>query len=357
MPTRTYRLPPTGLDPAAIEAAARALRNGELVVFPTETVYGLAARADDPAAIARIHAAKGRDADKPLTLHLPDVAALESRFAPLSPAAARLVRRRLPGPLTLVLPDRTGGESTGVRVPDDPAAVAVLRAAGVPVVATSVNRSGEPPAVTGSGALEAARGHASVVLDGGPCRIGRSSTVVRLTGGHAEVLREGAIPAREVLEDAARILLFVCTGNLCRSPLAAALAGRDLARHFGVAPGEVPARGFALLSAGTAAGSGRPATPETLAEARLRGADLSGHRSRPLTPSLIDRADRVLVMEEAHRRTILEFAPDAARIVHLLRSDGTDVPDPYGRGREEYSRTADLIERAVADRLREEPVP
>jgi tRNA threonylcarbamoyl adenosine modification protein (Sua5/YciO/YrdC/YwlC family) len=338
--TRIYRVNPVRPDQAAVAAAARALRDGELAVFPTETVYGLAARADDPAALQRLKEAKGRDADKPLSLHLPDVAALEARFGPLGPVAARLARRRLPGPLTLVLPDRSGTGTIGVRVPDDPVATAVLRAAGVPVVASSVNRSGEPPSIDGAAAAAVAGGLASVVLDAGRCRLGIASTVVRADGDRVEVLREGAVPAADVLEDASRILLFVCTGNLCRSPLAAALARRDR-----------PARGWAVLSAGTSADSGRPATPETVEAGRVRGLDLTRHRSRPLTPTLLDRADAVFVMEGAQRRSILEFVPGAAEKVRLLDPAGRDVPDPYGRGAEAYDAVARMLESAVRERV------
>jgi tRNA threonylcarbamoyl adenosine modification protein (Sua5/YciO/YrdC/YwlC family) len=352
--TRVYRWNPLHPEPGAVEAAAQALRDGRLVVFPTETVYGLAARADDPAALALLREAKGRDAGKPLSLHLPDVASLEARFGPLSPPAARLARRRLPGPLTLVLPDRAEGGFTGVRVPDDPLAAAVLRAAGVPVVATSVNRSGEPPALTGSDAAAASGGKAAVVLDAGPCRIGMASTVVRVDGEKVEVLREGAIPAREVLEDSSRILLFVCTGNLCRSPLAAALAERDLARRLGCEAAELPARGYAVLSAGTSADAGRRATRETEESGRVRGIDLSSHRSRPLTPTLLDRADRVFVMEKAQRKSILEFFPGASEKVRLLDPAGRDIPDPYGRGAEAYASVAAALEGTVAERVASE---
>jgi tRNA threonylcarbamoyl adenosine modification protein (Sua5/YciO/YrdC/YwlC family) len=349
---RVLRVDPSRPDPAAVEAAAKALRDGALVVFPTETVYGWAARADDPHAVRALREAKGRDGEKPLTLHLPSRRALEARFQPLPPGAARLARRRLPGPVTLVLPDRGGG-TTGVRVPDDPVARAVLEAAQCPVVATSVNPAGEPPAVTGTDAAITAAGTSAVVLDAGPSRLGKPSTVVRFLGEGAEVLREGAVPAAEALEDAARILLFVCTGNLCRSPLAAALAARDLAAAAGCAPSDLPARGWAALSAGTGAVPGRPATPETVAEGTRRGADLSRHRSRPLTPTLVDRADRIWVMEAAQRRTLLAFAAEAGPRVATLAPSGADVPDPFGRGAEAYSRTADLIERAVAERVKE----
>jgi len=354
--TRHLRVDPNRPDPGAVEAAARALRDGLLVVFPTETVYGWAARADEPAAIRNLREAKGRDGEKPLTLHLPSVAALEARFRPLPAGAERLARRRLPGPLTLVIPDPAGG-TTGIRVPDDAVARAVLEAARCPVVATSVNPAGGEPATTGTDALITAAGRTAVVLDAGRCRIGRSSTVLRFGGDRAEVLREGAVPAGEALEDAARILLFVCTGNLCRSPLAAAIAEGILAGRLDCTRGDLPSRGIAVLSAGTGADAGRKATPETVAEGKARGLDLSGHRSRPLTPGLLDRADAVFVMESGHRTSILEFAPEAADRVFLLDPSGRDVPDPFGRGPEAYDSTARILEKTVEERLAGETFP
>jgi L-threonylcarbamoyladenylate synthase len=349
--TRHLRVDPVRPDPAAVEAAGAALREGRLVVFPTETVYGIAARADDPLAVEALRKWKGREeGGKPLTLHLPSVEAVAARFPRLPAAAERLLRRRLPGPLTLVLPE-PGGGTTGIRVPDDPVARAVLAAARCPVVASSVNRAGAPPATGGADAAVEAAGAASLVLDAGPSRLGRASTVVAFPGDGIAILRAGAIPARDVLEDAARILLFVCTGNLCRSPLAAALAADRLALRLGVPAADLPARGFACLSAGTAAVAGAPATPETVEAARVRGLDLGAHRSRPVTPGLLDRADRILVMERAHRGSLVEWAPDAAERIALLDPRGRDVPDPYGRGAEAYAAAAAMMERALEERL------
>jgi protein-tyrosine phosphatase len=349
--TRHLKIDPHRPSPGAVEAAAAALREGRLVVFPTETVYGIAARSDDPLALEALRRWKGREeGGKPLTLHLASVEAVAARFPRLPPAAERLLRRRLPGPLTLVLPE-PGGGTTGVRVPDDAVARAVLAAARCPVVASSVNRAGQPPAVTGADAAVEAAGAAAVVLDAGPSRLGRASTVVAFPGEGVAILRAGAVPPREVLEDAARILLFVCTGNLCRSPLAAALAADRLARRRGVPAADLPARGFACLSAGTAAVDGAPATPETVEAGRVRGLDLRSHRSRPVTPGLLDRADRILVMEREHRRSLVEWAPDAAERIALLDPGGRDVPDPYGRGPEAYAAAAAMMERALEERL------
>ena len=358
MDTRHLRVDPRSPDPQAIEAAAAALRAGGLVVFPTETVYGVAARADRPEAVEALRRAKGRDADKPLTVHLARADAPPAsrwhRFGDLPPAAVRLLRRRVPGPITLVLRELDRGW-TGFRVPDDPVAEALLAAVGAPVVASSANAAGEEPAVSGSDASIFAAGRAAVCLDAGPTRLGAPSTVVRVPDeGPAEILREGAVPAGEVLLDAARQVLTVCTGNLCRSPLAAALYGAALARRLHCTSGELLARGHAVISAGTAAVAGHPATPETVESARVRGLDLRPHRSRTLTLRLLDAADRVFVMERAQRERILEFLPEAASKVDLLDPRGGDVPDPFGRGMEAYARTAERIERAVEARAAED---
>ena len=345
MSAEILRVDPLDPDPAALARAAAALREGRLAVFRTETVYGLAARTDRPGALAALRAAKGRGEEKPLSLHLPSVEALHRRFPGLPEAPARLAGRRLPGPLTLVLPDPAGG-FTGVRVPDDPVARAVLEAAGVPVAATSVNAAGEPPAVTGEEAARFAADLDAVVLDAGPCRLGAPSTVVRFEGDRVEVLREGAVPAAEVLADAARLILFVCTGNLCRSPLAEALAARLLAGARSIPPAALPTRGRACGSAGTAARDGDPASPESVREGARRGADLRAHRSRGLTFALVERAHRVYTMERGHRDSILDFLPGAAERVLVLDPEGRDVPDPFHRGAAAYARAADLIDRA-----------
>jgi L-threonylcarbamoyladenylate synthase len=181
----------------AIRLAARAVREGGLAIVPTETVYGVAARADSEAAMARLYAAKGRRPDKPVARMLAGAGNLERALGPgavLPEAARRLAERYWPGPLTLVLRGADGAW-TGYRVPDHPVALAWLRALGdvVPAV-TSANRSGEPAAVDAAGAWAALKGHASIALDGGSARMGQGSTVVRVReDGTMEVLREGPV--------------------------------------------------------------------------------------------------------------------------------------------------------------------
>ena len=202
--------------PASIAAAARALRSGALLGLPTETVYGLAADADNDAAVAQIFAAKGRPSDHPLIVHVADASAI-AHFASAVPVFAQaLVDAFWPGPLTLILPRRpdraraaTGGQdSVGLRCPAHPVAHAVLQACaqggsaldGAPVrgvAAPSANRFGRVSPTTAAH-VQAELGDALLVLDGGPCAVGIESTIVDCTRGVPVLLRPGAITRAQI---------------------------------------------------------------------------------------------------------------------------------------------------------------
>jgi L-threonylcarbamoyladenylate synthase len=186
------------------EAVAR-LARGELVAYPTETVYGLGADAFSAAALASLLALKGRDAERGLSVLVPDVTALERIAAPLPPAAARLAASFWPGPLTLVVPvadARFAGVSTplgvGFRCSPQPTSSALARAAAGPIVSTSCNRSGEPPCTTAA-EVERAFGPALAILGGEPASGLAPSTVVAVSsGGALSLLRDGAVPFAEL---------------------------------------------------------------------------------------------------------------------------------------------------------------
>ena len=182
-----------------VRRAARLLREGAVVAFPTETVYGLGARADDAAAMAELRRLKDRPADKPFSLLVPSAEAAWRHGTP-GPAARALADAFWPGPLTLVVADGQGGW-VGVRCPACEATLAMLREADVAVAAPSANRSGEPPALTAGDVLRDFNGRIAAVLHGGPVQLGVASTVVRVTDDSLEVLREGAI-AERALRDA-----------------------------------------------------------------------------------------------------------------------------------------------------------
>lgn len=216
--TDTTRDNPQGapIEPATEAALARAaalLRQGRLVVFPTETVYGLGADATSDAAIARLYAAKNRPPRNPLIVHLAGLDAVEP-LVRLDAATRRRLERLAaafwPGPMTLVLPMRPGAVSPlataglatlGVRVPAHPVAAALLRLADRPIAAPSANRSGQLSPTTAEAAAEQLGGAVDLILDGGPCAVGVESTIIDLSGDRPCLLRPGGVP-REALDAA-----------------------------------------------------------------------------------------------------------------------------------------------------------
>jgi len=277
-------------------SAAEALKTGGLVLMPTETVYGLAADAADPRAVAAVYAAKGRPSFNPLIAHVPDVETAR-RIARFDARAKALAARFWPGPLTLVLPvldeaavcdlARAGLDTVAVRAPAHPQARALLQAFGGPVVAPSANRSGRPSPTTFEAAVEETGAAVAAALDGGPCQVGLESTVVALLD-EARLLRPGAVTRAEI--EAVIGPLAEAEADAKRSP------GR-LARHY--APdlpvrldAEAPEPGEALLAFG-------PATHERLFQlserrdlaeaaanlfAHLRAADRSGATGIAVAP-------------------------------------------------------------------------
>lgn len=192
-------------DSGGIRRAGEILRAGGLVALPTETVYGLAADATDPAAVAAIYAAKGRPARNPLIVHLPDLAAA-SDLADLGETGARLAEAFWPGPLTLVAPLKPGAglapavtaglATVALRVPAHPVARAVLVAAGRPLAAPSANPSGRISPVTAAHVLAGLEGRIDAVIDAGPCPVGLESTILAVDG--PRLLRAGGVAVEAI---------------------------------------------------------------------------------------------------------------------------------------------------------------
>jgi L-threonylcarbamoyladenylate synthase len=282
--------------PDDIAKADAALRAGGLVIAPTETVYGLAADAANPRAVAAVYEAKGRPSFNPLIAHVTDLAAAR-RVARFDSRAEWLAERFWPGPLTLVLPirdsaavcdlARAGLDTVAVRAPAHPVMQALLAAFGGPVVAPSANRSGRPSPTTFADALEETGAAAAAALDGGPCEVGLESTVVALLDA-PRLLRPGAVTRAEI--EAVAGELAEAEADAKRSP------GR-LTRHY--AP-ELPVRLEAEAPRPDEAylgfGPGSPETPWNLSPtgdpreaaanlfAYLRAADRSGAEAIAVAP-------------------------------------------------------------------------
>ena len=199
----------SGQDGAAIRAAAAAIRSGEPVAFPTETVYGLGADALDPEAVARIFAAKDRPSFDPLIVHLADPGDVRRYAIPADvadPRVGTLAAAFWPGPLTIVLRKMpivpgivtAGLDTVGLRVPDHPVALRLIAAAGVPIAAPSANRFGRVNPTRAEHVVAQLGGRVGIVLDGGPCRVGLESTVILLAEGRAMLLRPGGTPTEAI---------------------------------------------------------------------------------------------------------------------------------------------------------------
>jgi L-threonylcarbamoyladenylate synthase len=334
------------------------LAEGGIVALPTETVYGLAVRADRSNAVRRLREVKGREPKLPLTWHVASLAPLEI-VEELPRTVHRLASRYWPGPLTLVV--RADTEDTrevsdagwlGMRLPAHAGTRSLLAELPFPVVMSSANKSGAPPLCDADGVAKEFGATIDYLVDGGPTRMREPSAVLRVGRGKFELLREGLLSIDELRHTAGLRIGFVCTGNTCRSPMARTLAHGLIAERLGTRA--IEDFGFEVTSMGLSASYGSPASPEAVSVMTARGLDLSDHSSRMATLELLSELDHVYGLTEAHVDALRAMLPPKRMgIVELLDPDGCDVPDPIGGPLEDYERSAALISAAIEHRANE----
>ncbi len=354
---------------AQVARAAELLGQGGVVVLPTETVYGAAALLTQAQGLARLRALDPPPQPKPFIIHLARPDEAQRYLGELSDLAKRMTRKLWPGPVALVFevsPERQrevaaelgvqvsdiyDGNSITLRCPDHVVAADTIAAAGGPVVIRRV-----------PGGYDEARGVAEewadrvdLILDAGPPQYLKPSTIVHVKEDGYEIVRAGVYDQRIIERLLRTTILFVCSGNTCRSPMAEALARQILAEKLHVPEPELEKKGISVISAGSFAMPGARATPAAVEAVREMGADLTRHRSRPLTVELIHQADRIYTMGRSHARDVKSLVPSAADKVATLDPE-RDIDDPIGSDLTTYVELSGHLRELIQKRLDEAPV-
>lgn len=351
MKTKILSIDPKNIQTDRLLEAARVIHGGGLVVFPTETVYGIAADCSNPVAMKRLREVKRRAEDKPFSMMVPQKELVRNYTNFESPLLYKLIDKYWPGPLTVIVPfSGAQGETIGIRIPDHPVALRLIENAHCTIAAPSANFEGNPPPVTCEEALRDLDGLVDLAIDSGRVEIGTASTIVDFTRGRPAVVRQGVISQEDVdRETETRQVLFVCTGNSCRSVMAEYLF-REMIKGR---------KDVAVSSAGTGVIYPATASHEAVVVLGEKGIDARGHLSRPVTNMILKRSDLVFVMTRSHRSQVLERVPAVEKRVYLLgefkstpirHERDLDIPDPIGQSHAQYAACRDAI-RDCLDRV------
>lgn len=327
----------------SIDTVVRCLREGGIVILPTETVYGMAVRKDRISSVERLLKIRNSPPDKNLTIAIGKIEQLSRHIKLCAPSTQRIIKKFMPGPITVVF----DYENVGIRFPSHSFTQKVLSACDFPVILPSANLAGKEPKTNGKDVIEEFADKVDIIVDGGETKYKKPSTVVRSGYGVLQKLREGVIDFDSIREVAQITILFVCTGNTCRSPLAEIFTKFLLAQKYEIGIKDLPAFGFNIISCGIATYEGLPASNFAVESARRYNLDITNHRTRQINARMVAEADCIFCMSDEHIEYVLKLYPEALIKVKKLRADGKDINDPLASSYKEYEICASQIKEAV----------
>ncbi|QGJ71469.1 Threonylcarbamoyl-AMP synthase [Planctomycetales bacterium 10988] len=350
-----------------VHRAVQALAEGQVIALAGENGYQVAGSLLSDSAVQQLQSlfsdfqGQTNNGKSSVSLVLRGPAEIWDYVPKLTKIGRRLVGRGWPGPFILQLPLAMAESLVGrlpqavqewllsdgmirLQVPDHPLLAEILKMSVGPVALVAPEPGVEPTLETAEEVRRTCGSQVPLILDQGPCPSEKPATVVYPGEQRFEVFQPGVVPESTLIRLASMIIVFVCTGNTCRSPMAEALCRQLVAEKLDCSPEELEKRGIIILSAGLAAMHGSSASPEAVDLMTERGASLTDHASQPLSEEMVLQADSLLVMTRRHQRAILEQFPEAADRVFLLCHDHDDVTDPIGGSVDVYRACANQIE-------------
>ncbi len=346
-----------------VHVTVQSLVEGKLVAVPAETTYHVLASGLNVDAVSKLLQLKGRSAERTPCIFLRSAHESSDYSPKMSMVAQRMVHRGWPGPLVLELPVDTpssvaqqlpaevrggligDGRFLAQRVAAHQAIAHALRLMPGPLVAAPLVDAAGNAACNRAQVESLSAGALSIIVDDGPTHFGGYATAVRIDDNRCSVAGQGVLDQSALTRLGQLMVVLVCTGNTCRSPMAEALLRNMLSKRFANLFCEGQPAPAVAVSAGLSAFPGGSASAEAIAVMKQRGLSLVHHQSRAVSDRLLMQADLILTMTRSHRNAIVQRWPELAPRTHLLSNNNGDVSDPFGGSESVYSACADQIEK------------